>query len=250
MFHEDPSLTITTDSSGFGWGAHLNNYPLEGLWTSSEIDDHINVKELRAILRALEGFQNLIENRSVLVRTDSMTAFWYIEKQGGTRSPPCLSVTMEIWKFCIAHGIWLSAEHVPGAENVQADFLSRYIITCVKFSSKLGCRSLKDHAEWMLSATVMSSIIAKFHPTVDLFASTLNHRLPRYVTWRYAEGSVATDAFRICWSDEVPYIFPPIRLVLRALWKIRTEHVRAIIIAPDWPFQPYYSVLMSMLLEP
>ena len=48
----------------------------------------------------------------------------YINKMGGKiQSLNDLSKT--IWHFCADRNIWLSACHVPGVENIEADFLSR-----------------------------------------------------------------------------------------------------------------------------
>ena len=44
----------------------------------------------------------------------------------GTRySDTCNSVTKQIWEFCTARNLWISAAYVPGVEDTAADDESR-----------------------------------------------------------------------------------------------------------------------------
>ena len=71
--------------------------------------------------------------------TDNSTAISYINRQGGVRSMLCNNVTTEIWEFCIKRGVYVSAAHIPGKENIIAD---------------LASREFQDSHEWMLSLEV------------------------------------------------------------------------------------------------
>ena len=33
----------------------------------------------------------------------------------------CNDVTTELWEFCIKRGVYISAAHIPGKENIIAD---------------------------------------------------------------------------------------------------------------------------------
>ncbi len=44
---------------------------------------------------------------------------------GGTRSPECNELAREIWQWCIVNNVWVSAAHIPGSTNVEADRESR-----------------------------------------------------------------------------------------------------------------------------
>ena len=48
---------VFTHASQKGWGAHLNDLVLSGLWLNKESQLHINVLELKAVLLALKGLQ-------------------------------------------------------------------------------------------------------------------------------------------------------------------------------------------------
>ena len=45
----DPSLTLYTDASAQGWGAHLGDIMRSGTWPADQEDLHINIKELLAV---------------------------------------------------------------------------------------------------------------------------------------------------------------------------------------------------------
>ena len=61
----------------------------------------------------------LTKSRIAMKKTmiDSSTAVSYINSMGG-RSLTCNQITRELWVWCASHGIWLSAAHIPGKENV------------------------------------------------------------------------------------------------------------------------------------
>ena len=77
---------VFTDASQKGWGAHLNEIVLSGLWSNKEAQLHINVLELKAVLLALKGFQEHLQGQSVLICSDNSTVASYLNKEGGTHS--------------------------------------------------------------------------------------------------------------------------------------------------------------------
>ena len=97
----------------------------------------------------------------------------------------------EIWLWCAEQNIWLTAVHVPGVKNVEADRQSR-----------LPHSSL----EWTLDNTVFKDCISERNvlPTIDLFASRISHQLPNYVSWHPNPGAVAIDALYLSWKECVP----------------------------------------------
>ena len=49
----------------------------------------------------------------------------YINNHGGTRSLPLGLLATTIWDMCLARGLRLLAQHIPGTYNVVADIESR-----------------------------------------------------------------------------------------------------------------------------
>ena len=41
-----PSLSLYTDSSQSGWGAHLLDFTASGVWPDEESQEHINILEM------------------------------------------------------------------------------------------------------------------------------------------------------------------------------------------------------------
>ena len=41
------------------------------------------------------------------------------------KSEKCNQLAVEIWNWCISNNLYISAEHVRGVNNVEADYISR-----------------------------------------------------------------------------------------------------------------------------
>ena len=154
---------------------------------------------------------------------------------GGTHSLECNKIACEIWTWCIQRNIWVTAIWLPGKENVEADRESR---------------TFNDNTEWSLKENIFHSIVETYGmPSIDLFASRINRKVPRYVSWRPDPEAQFVDAFSCSWSQEQFYAFPPFSLILHCLKKIEMEEGEGIIIVPVWPTQPWYPKLMRLLVE-
>jgi len=148
---------------------------------------------------------------------------------GGTRSAECLAMSKQIWEWAESQNCWISITHIPGIENVLADLRSR------KFKDNLG---------WSLNRDIFAKICKAFgEPQVDLFASRLNHKIKKYVSWEPEPDNWRTDAFSFPWTNMFVYCFPPFSLLPRVWAKVRREGARAIIVAPHWVAQPWFPML-------
>lgn len=140
----------------------------------------------------------------------------------------------EIWEWCIQRNIWLSVAHVAGTSNVEADILSREI---------------NDDLEWALEENIFQKILHKFGKLeVDLFASRLNHKLPKYVALRPDPKAIAVDAFSMSWSNSYFYVFAPFSLTRMILRKIVEDEAEAVLVAPIWPTQSWWPSLLQLLV--
>ena len=116
-------LTIFRDARNEGWSASTNDQTIDGRWNESEKLLHINELELLAIKHAVSSFLPLLTNTKHLrIMTDNSTSVSYINKQGGTHSPTCNKLTIEVWEICIQHLSHLSGAHIPGKHNVILSF--------------------------------------------------------------------------------------------------------------------------------
>ena len=158
-FH--PSVILTTDASSEGWGAICNGESIGGRWTPSELEKHINVLELEAVLLGLQSFFKNKREIEISVKSDNTTAISYINRMGGSKSKECLSVAKSIWNFCEDREIWVIASYIPGVDNNEADYMSR---------------NFTDNTEWTLNPHIFDKICEKWGtPEIDMFASRVNH---------------------------------------------------------------------------
>ena len=231
IFHNSPDVVVYTDASQMGWGAqieHGNN--TSGIWSKSESSRHINYLELLAVKHALSSLLDARNNIHVRVMSDNNTAVSYINSMGGCRSLECNSIAKDIWDWAIDKDIWLSAAHIPGSSNIDADQLSR---------------NLNLDLEWMLSAPIFQRIVALFgKPDIDLFASRLNAQVEDYVSWKPHPMAKFVDAFTIfllCLSS------------ILSCFKVCTENIHdrasGILVIPLWITQPYFTAVLSLLTE-
>ena len=230
-----PSLVITTDASGHGWGAVLHPHHVSGVWSKGEALDNINSLELKAVLLALQNLESLVVGHSVLIRSDNMTVVSFINHQGGTHSLSLCRLALDLWEWCLQRRIFLHAAHIPGVENVVADFLSwgKYL-----------------PAEWVLNCAVFRTICRLFSPPpeIDLFASVLNFLLPKYCSRSPDVQAWRIDALSFPWTDLRLYAFPPFSLLPRILDKIAQDEADLLLVAPFWPQRPWFPRLLRLLV--
>ena len=86
--------------------------------------------------------------------------------------------------FCVKNKIWITAAHIPVAENVIADYESR--------------KSFKN-AEWMLNPEIFQKAIKhlKFKPDPDCFASKLSTQLLKYISYKRDPYAYLIDVFSV-----------------------------------------------------
>ena len=127
--HGNPQIIIQTDSSGFAWGALVvgEDRKTQGFWDEAEANTDNNVLELKACLLGLQAFCLDIENCHVQIQTDNTTALAYINHMGGTHTRECNILAKQLILWCKERKIWVSATHIPGKDNKEADELSRKI---------------------------------------------------------------------------------------------------------------------------
>ncbi|XP_041453598.1 uncharacterized protein LOC121406794 [Lytechinus variegatus] len=229
-----PTLTLTTDASKLGWGAHMGKFKASGQWQERDSAQHINVLEMKAVQLALLAFLPQVANQCILVKSDNSTVVSYINREGGTRSSTLCFLTLEILAWCQNNHITLKACHIPGKENYIADFLSR--------GSYLP-------SEWQLNLTIVERIFSQGdQPQIDLFASALNKQLPTYCTKHQDPLAFATDSLTIPWKGILGYAFPPFPIIPQVLEKVRKEEAYVLLIAPWWPRRPWFTTLTDLLV--
>ena len=118
-------LQIFTDASSEGWCAHLESDRTSGVWTTSQKSLHSNNLELLAVHLALQHFQPLAINKSVVMMTDNMTVVGQIENQGGSHSRSLYWQPACLFEWADSLHISLIPCHIPGHLNIVANGVRR-----------------------------------------------------------------------------------------------------------------------------
>ena len=236
IHREKPAVVLHTDSSLQGWGAVIRETGLQanGLWSQIERESHINELELEAVFRGMKALIHDRRHEHVRIMSDNTTCVSCINKMGSNQSEVLNGTAFKIWQWCIHRGLWLSAAHIAGVDNKEADSLSRVLHTDM---------------EWKLNSDLLAEAleILAVKPSIDLFASQVNAQFPVFVSFIPDSKAVAIDAFSLDWGDYEFYCFPPFSLLPRVLSKIRQDRACGTVVAPDWRNQPFWPMLMSML---
>ncbi|KAL0870236.1 hypothetical protein ABMA27_005269 [Loxostege sticticalis] len=188
------ALEIFSDASLTGWGIFCKGETSNGFWSLSESQNHINYLELRAAFLGLQCFAQDLSNKEILLRIDNTTAISYINRMGGVQYEHLNAITREIWQWC------------EDRQILYADRESR-------------CTNIDT--EWELSSVAFHEITKAFgSPDIDLFASRLNAKCSKYISWKRDPNAFNIDAFTVDWKDYFFYCFPPFSLILKSLRKI------------------------------
>ena len=132
----------------------------------------------------------------------------YVNKQGGTVSCSLCSLASQLLRWTESLNIHLDAWYLPGQSSVLADLLRH--------------RDQVIGTEWSLHPQVARNLLRCWgSPSIDLFATSLNAKLPLYCSLVPEPQAVFEDAFRHPWDDLDVYEFPPFPLVERVVAQVR-----------------------------
>ena len=231
-----PDLHLFSDASLSGWGAHLLDQYTSGVWTEEESRLHINLLELKAVWLALQAFQHRVAGQTVALLCDNATVVAYVNKQGGTVSHSLCMLTKQLLLWAEANSVTLRARFLPGRANVLADQLSR--------------RDQVIGTEWSLDQGVAEEIFRLLGtPTLDLFATRWNTKLPLYCSLVPDPMAVMEDAFMHPWDGLEVYAFPPFALIRQVLNRLMgSQYCRMILVAPLWPHREWFADLLPLLV--
>ena len=231
-----PNIRMFTDACTTGWGAHVGDIEMKGVWSAEETLLHINVLEMRAVRLALENI-TLKPHLHILVSTDNTSVVAYVNRQGGTRSWSLWKETIALFKILQEKNVTLRAVHIPGRLNVIADMLSR--------------EGQVLPTEWSLNPRVVRALFREWgDPQVDLFATRYNHKCLVFVSPVPDDLAFGTDALSLDWNNLWGYAFPPQPILNKVLQKIRLSQCRMILIASAWVQQPYHPDLLELSVQP
>ena len=77
-----PDLHLYSDASSSGWGAHLLDQSVSGVWSAQEKLLHINLFEMKALFLGLQAFQEDVAGHHVTAMCDNSTVVACVNKRG------------------------------------------------------------------------------------------------------------------------------------------------------------------------
>ncbi|XP_053593380.1 uncharacterized protein LOC128667449 [Microplitis demolitor] len=163
-----------------------------------------------------------------LPKTSSYRQSW--KKQGGPVSSKKRQIFSDAsltgWSACCgtekAHGFWNNDERKNPINFLELQaaffglkcFATSYISSKDNITADYESRRLESETEYSLSLQAFTQLCETFgYPEIDLFASRINTKCYKYVSWKKVPGSIAIDAFTLDWSKFFFYAFPPFALI-------------------------------------
>ena len=115
------SFLLEADASKSGWGAIFDTETTGGHFALDESFLHSNVLELKAVLFGLKILCSHLRQTHTEVLSDNTTAKCAINNMGICKSLLYDQEVRKIWSRIIERDIFITAAHIPGILNVEAD---------------------------------------------------------------------------------------------------------------------------------
>ena len=191
---------------------------------------------MKAVLLVLQFFKKTCRNNRVLIASDNTSVVSYINKQGSTRSAELCTLMRRILTWCNLNNITLGASHIPRSLNVIVDDLSR--------------RNQIQPTRVVLIPQIFKQVSKIWEsPQVDLFVTSLNTKLPLFISPILDPQAWTVYARNIPRENLVAYAFPPTALLPKVVQKLQSQMCRKILITQGWPTKPLFWDLVEMSLD-
>lgn len=232
-------VTAGTDASDYGWGAWIQPSDGEkqsfgGFFPKEVLGEHINYKELLAIKLLLLSSEEKIRGKTIRISTDNITTMYYANRLGG-RKFHLTKLATEIWSILDRLKARIRVEFVPGRLNSLADKESRRVLRL---------------SDMKLNPQLFKQVDRCWGPhSIDLFASWENRQMDRFASWQPSPEATWVDALAHQWKGENGWAHPPFSMMTQVLQKVKSEQAVITLVAPWWPAQPWFSMLLDMATE-
>ena len=97
----------------------------KGVFTFHECNCHINVLELKAVYFGLKSLCRDLNETYIKFLTENTTAVHGINNMGSCKSVSCDTEVRKIWDWTIERNNFLTATHISGILDIDADAESR-----------------------------------------------------------------------------------------------------------------------------
>ena len=125
ILRDNPTIIITTDASLLGWEACGLGQKTGGHFLDEEKDEHVNILETKAVLFGLQSLCVDVNYKHIKVLVDNTATVGAINNMGSSKSVSLDRNIKAVWGWVLMNDNWITASHIPGILNVDADKESR-----------------------------------------------------------------------------------------------------------------------------
>ncbi|RUA04444.1 MAG: hypothetical protein DSY43_06245, partial [Gammaproteobacteria bacterium] len=242
------SLLISTDASLSRWAAVVHHgcseVTLGDYWEDDVRSKNINVKEMWAVVKALQSLPSEIRDCRLDVKVDNQATIHVWHGRGG-RSKDLNHVARMLFTVTIERNISLSLMYVPSALN-EADQFSRKL---TKADSMLSarCWQMVQNEFGGLKGHNLDLMSLDSNAMRDKKGEVLPHFSP-FPTPKSAGVNVFNQDLSVCDGVEVnAYVFPPFSLILPLLRFLLDQKAVVTVVVPRLsPLPIWWPVLKGM----
>ena len=236
LLQVSPVLAFWSDASDVGFGPHLGDRVVSGMWDQSEALLPVNARELLAVHHGLLHFQSFLSGTTVAVFCVNVTAVPYLLKVG-ERPVSC------------------SRHRCPGDPplgGISSDLTGSAVPSGdPQCSHGLSCPHQLPCSAWSLNLDVFRSLQRRWPVMFDLCATSDHHRCSIFFSPYRDPLSAGTDALLQSWDGLLACAFPPWSVLPWVLAKLRVSHRTLLtLIAQYWPQRPWFVDLLQLSVAP
>ena len=115
-----PDLSFYSDASDVGWGAIVGEHQVSGVWTPSQKEVSINLREMMAVQNGLLQFSSLLRGKTIALFCDNVTTVAYLRRSGGTKSQVLFLKAREILLWVESVKITLLPQFIQGVSQHES----------------------------------------------------------------------------------------------------------------------------------
>ena len=102
-----------------------------------------------------------------------------------------------------------------------------------------------DTDDWQVDEETFQKINKTHRFTIDLFASDRNTKHRKFFSNFYCKGTSGIDAFSHSWENQVAWVCPPIREIIRTVRKLRTTQMSGVLFIPEWKTAEFWTEIFD-----
>jgi hypothetical protein len=123
IFRAVETAYLHCDSSGYGWGAFLNEcVEARGFWSGKDKEQHIPFKELKAVRCAIKSFLPELKRRRLLLHEDNQSVVGVLNHLT-SRSPTMMSELRKLFLLTEENDIRIRTQCIRSMAKIWADKL-------------------------------------------------------------------------------------------------------------------------------